>query len=150
MLLSEEIKLVMARSVLCWMASCSPDLEPNVSPKEIFTHYGDDQILIANIASPGTLRNLKKNPKVSLSFIDIFVQKGFQIKGVAAIIEKGDPRFEELAQPLIKLTGGLFPFGSIFKIEAKSSKQILAPRYILFPETTEADQIERAKTQYGL
>lgn len=150
MLFNEEIKAMLERSVLCWMATCSLDLEPNVSPKEIFTLYGDKDILVANIASPRTMRNLRENPNVSLSFIDILVQKGFQIKGVGEIVEKGDPEFEELAKPLKYLAGALFPFRSLFKITAKSSRPIVAPRYILFPETTEEEQIDRSKIQYGL
>lgn len=37
-------------SVLCWLATVSHTLVPNVSPKEIFTLWDDERLLIANIA----------------------------------------------------------------------------------------------------
>ncbi|MEM6264941.1 MAG: pyridoxamine 5'-phosphate oxidase family protein [Bacteroidota bacterium] len=49
------------RSVLCWLATASKEKIPNVSPKEIFTHFGGEKIIIANIASPQTVRNIHEN-----------------------------------------------------------------------------------------
>ena len=51
---------------------------------------------------------------------------------------------------LTKMTGGDFPFAIITEITFEKVKPIIAPRYILYPETTEQDQIERAKKVYGL
>ncbi|MEM1358269.1 MAG: pyridoxamine 5'-phosphate oxidase family protein [Bacteroidota bacterium] len=138
------------QSVLCWLATVSAAGQPNVSPKEIFCTYREDYLLIANIASPGSLRNIQDNPAVCVSFIDILVQKGAQIKGTATIVYQNDPAYDALAQGLHQLTGGMFPFASLFKIRIESIKPIVAPRYRLFPETTEAEQIASAKKTYGV
>jgi predicted pyridoxine 5'-phosphate oxidase superfamily flavin-nucleotide-binding protein len=87
---------------------------------------------------------------VCLSFIDILIQKGFQIKGEASIIDKKNNDFSEMENILLKMTGGKFPFQTIFKIKIDTVKQIIAPKYILFPETTEQQQIESAKRAYLL
>lgn len=151
MLLTNDIKKYINQSVLCWLATVSSELQPNVSPKEIFTAYGEDSILIANIASPQSVRNIQQNPKVCISFIDILVQKGYQLKGTANIIGKKHPEFEVLEAILLEMTGGKFPFTTITKITIESTKPILAPRYLLFPEsTTETSQIESARKSYGL
>lgn len=84
------------------------------------------------------------------SFIDILVQKGYQIKGKAKIIEKDDSEFLEREKILIEMTNGKFPFSSIIKININSAKQIIAPKYILYPETTENEQIINAKKTYGI
>lgn len=144
----EEIKKYLDQSVLCWLATASLEQMPNVSPKEIFRLYQDQYILIANIASPQTVRNINQNPNVCLSFINIFVQKGYQLKGTASIVQKSDPEFQTLEPLLLALTGGLFPFTSITKIKIESSKKILAPRYLLYPETREIDQIKSAQETY--
>lgn len=138
------------QSVLCWLATVSAAGQPNVSPKEIFCRYGEEYLLIANIASPGSLRNIQENPAVCVSFIDILVQKGAQVKGTATIVFQDDPAFEDLAQGLKQLTGGKFPFTSLFKIRIESIKPIISPRYRLLPETTEAAQVASAKKTYGL
>jgi len=138
------------QSVLCWLATASATGQPNVSPKEIFCTYGEDHLLIANIASPGSERNIRENPAVCVSFIDILVQKGGQVKGVAEVVMETEEDFAELAPGLMRLTGGKFPFRSIFKIRIESVKPIIAPRYRLFPETTETEQIASARLTYGL
>ena len=148
--LTSEIKEYINRSVLCWLATVSAENIPNVSPKEIFNYYGTNKIIVANIASPQTVRNIKQNPNISISFIDILVQKGFQVKGKAKIIGKVDSEFLEMEKILNEMTGGNFPFLTITEIKIEQIKPIIAPKYILYPETTESEQIESAKKIYRI
>ncbi|MDC6403923.1 MULTISPECIES: pyridoxamine 5'-phosphate oxidase family protein [Maribacter] len=150
MKLSEELKACMAKSVLCWMATASKDNLPNVSPKEIFAAYQEDSIIVANIASPQSVKNIKQNPKVCISFLDILVQKGFQVKGKAEILTKTHTNFPEMEGILTKMTQGKFPFWTITRITVEQVKPIIAPRYLLYPETTEQEQIASARKSYGL
>lgn len=148
--LTTENKEYINRSVLCWLATVSIENIPNVSPKEIFNYYGKDKIIVANIASPQTVGNIKQNGKVCISFIDILVQKGFQIKGKAKIIGKTDTDFSEMEKILTDMTGGIIPFSTITEITVEKVKPIIAPKYFLFPETTEKEQIESSKKMYGI
>ena len=150
MMLSKEVITSINKSVLCWLATVSDDGVPNVSPKEIFNYYGENIIIIANIASPQTVKNIKKNENVCLSFIDILVQKGFQLKGKASIVTKSDSEFPEMEEVLTKMTGGDFPFSTITAIAIEQIKPIIAPKYVLYPETIEDEQIESAKKTYRL
>lgn len=149
MKLTNEIKEYVDRSVLCWLATVSIENVPNVSPKEIFNHYGTDKIIVANIASPQTVRNLKLNENVCVSFIDVLVQKGFQIKGKARIVERSDSEFLEMEKVLTKMTSGNFPFATITEITLEEVKPIISPKYVLYPKTTETEQIKSAKKTYG-
>lgn len=150
MTLTPKIKTSITKSVLCWLATTDQDGQPNVSPKEIFTFFGDDQLIIANIASPQTVKNIRQQPMVAVSFIDILVQKGYQLKGKAQIVGKGDTDFAELAAPLEVMTDGKFPFATLTLIKIEQVKPIIAPRYLLYPETTEEQQIRAAREQYGV
>lgn len=123
MKLTTEIKEYMDRSILCWLATVSSENIPNVSPKEIFNYYGTDKIIVANMASPQTVLNIKQNTNVCISFIDILVQKGFQIKGKAKIIVKADSEFPEIEKILTKMTGGDFPFSTITEIKIEHIKK---------------------------
>jgi len=147
--LNKEIKDYINKSVLCWLATVSTENIPNVSPKEIFNYYKTDRIIVANIASPQTVRNIEQNENVCISFIDILVQKGFQVKGKARIIEKTDSEFLQMEKILTEMTGGIIPFATITEITIGQVKPIIAPKYVLFPETTEKEQIESAKKLYG-
>lgn len=148
--LNKVIKESINRSVLCWLATVSKENTPNVSPKEIFTYYKMDKIIVANIASPQTVRNIRKNENVCVSFIDILVQKGFKVKGKAKIIKKTDSEFMEMERILTEMTGDMFPFATITEITVEKIKPIIAPKYILYPETTEKEQIESAKKLYKI
>jgi len=147
--LTTEIKQYIDKSILCWLATVSSDNIPNVSPKEIFNYFGTDKIIIANIASPQTVKNIRHNENVCLSFIDILVQKGLQVKGKAKIVGKGDTDYAEMEKILIKMTSGNFPFSTITVITIAQVKPIVAPSYIFYPDTTEEQQIESAKKAYG-
>lgn len=140
----------MSKSVLCWLATASKGNLPNVSPKEIFAQYGEDGIIVANIASPQTVKNIQQNPQVCISFLDILVQKGFQVIGKAEIIQKSHPDFQSMEGILTKMTEGKFPFSTITRITVERVKPIIAPRYLLYPDTTEEEQIASAKKAYGL
>lgn len=148
--LTTEHRASIDKSVLCWLATTSVESIPNVSPKEIFNYYGANQIIVANIASPQTVRNIKQNNNVCVSFIDIWVQKGFQVKGKARIVEKMDVEFPTMEKILIEMTGGMFPFATITAITVEQVKPIVAPKYILYKETTEEEQIESAKKAYRI
>lgn len=148
--LTKEIRASIDKSVLCWLATISTENIPNVSPKEIFTYYQKDKIIIANIASPQTVKNIKAHKNVCVSFIDILVQKGYQIKGRAEIINSKAPEFLEIKKVLTKMTAGRYPFKTVTKINIENLKPIIAPRYLLYPETTENEQIKSAKKAYGI
>ena len=85
-----------------------------------------------------------------VSFIAILVQKGFQIKGKAEIVGKTNSEFAAMEKALTEMTAGKFPFRTITKIKIGQTKPIIAPKYILYPETTEKEQIESAKKAYGV
>lgn len=149
--ISADIKQAINKSVLCWLATSSLDNIPNVSPKEIFCLTDDQLFLIANIASPSSIKNIEVNPNICVSVLDILVQKGYKLKGTAEIIKKGNPNFSKLKKPLFDMAGEKFPFNSLIKITLETAKEILAPSYQFYPnETTEQGQIENAKKAYNL
>lgn len=137
-------------SVLCWLATSDESGAPNVSPKEVFAAHGDNVLAIANIASPQSAKNVRGNAKVCVAFVDILVQKGFQVFGEAVIVRKTDSEFEALAAPLMQITQGKFPFATLFKISVSRVKPIISPRYVLYPETTESAQIASALETYRI
>jgi hypothetical protein len=83
LMLSPEVLEYATRSVLCWLATADEAGQPNVSPKEIFAVFDSTHVVIANIASPTSVRNVLVNPRVCVSFVDVFVQKGFKVIGTA-------------------------------------------------------------------
>jgi len=149
--LTDAVRQAAQRSVLCWLATVDATGQPNVSPKEVWAIADDWHVVVANIASPVTVRNIALQPQVCLSFVDVLVQKGFKLQGRARELHQGDADYAHWATPLLDMVGERIPVRSVLLIAVDAVQPIVAPSYWLFPETTtEASQIEVAQRTYGL
>jgi len=149
-MITTEVKKYIDKSVLCWLGTSNKENEPNVSPKEMFTYQDDNTLLIANIASPNSIKNIKENPNVCVSFVDVFVQKGYKIKGAATLINKNTENFNSKVKPLTDLFSDTFPILSVIEIKVTQVETIQAPSYFLYKDTTEESQIESAMKTYNV
>jgi hypothetical protein len=125
--------------------------QPNVSPKEVWAIADDEHVVIAHIASPISARNIAQHPQVCLSFVDVFVQKGFKLLGRAREVRAGNTEFATWAKPLLAMVGQRFTIQSVLVVHVTSVSAIVAPSYRFYPnETTEASQVESAMRVYGM
>lgn len=137
--------------VLCWLATVDEQGQPNVSPKEVFAVLDEQHLVIAHIASPQSVRNIQHNPKVCISMIDVFVQKGWKLQGHAQYVGASDAAFQTYAQPLKALAGEKFKIQGVMLVSVEKAQRILALSYRFYPDsTTEASQIASAMMAYGV
>lgn len=150
-MLTPQIRESASRSVLCWLATSDESGQPNVSPKEIFAVVDSMHIAIANIASPTSVRNVKSNARGCVSFIDVFVQKGYKVIGIARNVSQQDVEFSRWVAPLQAMAGPRFPMHSAILVQAVEVESIVAPSYRLYAdETTEHSQVASAMRAYGV
>jgi predicted pyridoxine 5'-phosphate oxidase superfamily flavin-nucleotide-binding protein len=146
-----EIFVTDLNYVLGWLATADDRGNPNVSPKEIWKFDGVDRLLIANIASPTSARNILSNPSVCFSFVDVFIQKGLKLEGLASVVLPDSQVFTRLARPLVDMCNARFEIRSLFNVEVTDATPILAPSYLFHSlETREVDQRKRALSTYGV
>ena len=88
-LLTTDMKRVVEEQRLGFVATVCPDGTPNLSPKGTTAVWDDDHLVFANIRSPGTLANLRRNANVEVNVVDPFLRKGYRFKGVASVLESG-------------------------------------------------------------
>ena len=149
--LSPDVLDAAHRSVLCWLATVDADGRPNVSPKEIYAAIDAEHLVIANIASPTSVRNVGINPLVCVSFIDVFVQKGFKVLGTAWYVRRHDVDFARWSALLEAMAGPRFRIHGVMVVRATAIEPILAPSYRLHAaQTTEASQVASAMRAYGV
>ena len=122
-ILTEEMKRVVAQQQLCYAASVTPNGKPNLSPKGSITVLSDDELGFADLASPGTIENLRHNPAIELNVIDPFTRRGFRFKGRAEIV-KNDP---EAHRRIAQILGPDYPF----KIRVETAAEVFSPVYTL-------------------
>ena len=86
-ILTDEMKRVVTEIQLCYAATVTPDGKPNLSPKGSITVLSDDELGFADLASPGTIENLRHNPAIELNVVDPFTRRGFRFKGAAKVVK---------------------------------------------------------------
>lgn len=131
--LTDEMRATIDAGVLAWLATVDLDGQPNVSPKEVFAAHGDD-LVIAHIASPRSVRNIRTNPRVAVAVIDVFDQAGWKFVGRATVLEPGDAGYEDVVAPLLAITAGQFPIKAVIWVEPTHADRIVAPSSWLFPD----------------
>lgn len=150
-MLTHKVRKTMETSVLCWLATADSRGRPNVSPKEVFCAFDDRHLVIANIASPLSAKNIDENPHVCVSLVDILVQKGHKLVGSAINVRRRATGYERWLAPLRPVVADRFPVRSVFVVRVERVAEIVAPSYLLFPESTsESLQIEAAEAAYGV
>ena len=150
MAFDQETRDLIEQSVLCWLATANEVGEPSVSPKELWGVSGPDCLVIAEIASPNSLANIKKQPRVCVSFIEIFKQKGRKLYGEAAILSPDNPDFHRLGADVIARAGERFVVRHLIHLRVDRVATIVAPSYRLFSDTDEAKMAEEAHATYGV
>lgn len=133
-----------------WLATADGSGTPNVSPKELFLVRPPDRVLIADIASPATVRNIRTNPAVCVAAVDVFDQRGVQLHGTARVVDGDDPSFDDLADPLRALAGPDFTVRHVIDITVRRKRPIVAPSYWARPGQPFEDRRAAAFAAYGV
>lgn len=149
-MINDAVREDIRNSVLCWLATVDDDGQPNVSPKEMFTDHGEDAILIADIASPVSVRNIARQPLVCVSFVDVFRQRGFKVAGRARLISPEHPDFAIYGARLQDMAGADFKVRQAIHVTVTKISRIWAPSYALFPDRTPEEQQARGYATYGV
>ncbi|SLN64442.1 Pyridoxamine 5'-phosphate oxidase [Roseivivax jejudonensis] len=136
-------------AVLCWLATVDAAGQPSVSPKEIW-HRDGDSFCIADIASAGSIRAIRVNPRVCVSLIDVFRERGHKLMGAAEIVESGAPEFAARAAPLRDLAGPDFPIRNVIVLRIERAVPIIAPSWRIFPERDADEHVRRSLETYGV
>lgn len=98
--ITEELRHFLEKREFIYVATCSPDGQPHVAPKFLI-RVDRDFIYLADFVMGKMWENLKGNPKVSLSAMNLDELMGYQIRGLARIIDKG-AEFDEAVNHLHK------------------------------------------------
>ena len=123
-ILTEDMKRVVREQRLGYVATVCADGTPNLSPKGTTAVWGDEHLIFADIRSPATVANLRRNPAVEVNVVDPIVRKGYRFKGTAEILSEGT-LFQELfdfyqRNPRIR---------SIVLIKVQEALPLISPAY---------------------
>jgi nitroimidazol reductase NimA-like FMN-containing flavoprotein (pyridoxamine 5'-phosphate oxidase superfamily) len=93
--LTNDMKRVVDEQRLGFVATVDADGTPNLSPKGTIAVLDDDHLVFADLASPHTVENLRRDPSVEINVVDVVTRTGYRFKGRAEVVGEGE-RFERL------------------------------------------------------
>jgi predicted pyridoxine 5'-phosphate oxidase superfamily flavin-nucleotide-binding protein len=129
-LLTADVKRVVEEQRLSFVATVCSDGTPNLSPKGTTAVWDDSHLVFANIRSPGTVANLRRNPSVELNVVDPFARKGYRFKGVASVLESGE-LYERVIAFYKERGSTVSVMREIIMVRIHSASQVDSPAYDL-------------------
>ena len=136
-IITDDMRRIVQATRRCFAANVDEDGTPNLSPKSPLLVYDDDHLVFANIASPNTVCNLRRNPAIEINAIDIFAWRGHRFKGTADMMPPGTPEYDFVAEPFWAEKGNQFPVHEIVKVVVTWAAPVLSPVYTFIKGLTE-------------
>jgi predicted pyridoxine 5'-phosphate oxidase superfamily flavin-nucleotide-binding protein len=132
-ILTEDMKRVVNEQRLGFVATVCPDGTPNLSPKGTTAVWDDEHIVFADIRSPATVSNLRRNPSTEINVVDPMVRKGYRFKGVASVLTEGAlfERILDFYRAERNLDEGLIKIRSIVLVKIEEALPVISPAYDL-------------------
>jgi len=96
-MITPDMRQIIEENTIGLVATVTAEGFPRVSPKGTMRVLDDGRLGFAEIRSPGTLRNLRSNPAVEVTFIDVFRRRACRLQGAATYHPRGTAEFTELA-----------------------------------------------------
>jgi predicted pyridoxine 5'-phosphate oxidase superfamily flavin-nucleotide-binding protein len=148
--INADAEAIIKRAILSFVATVNDDGTPNLSPKASLT-VRNGVLYFADIASPATIRNLKRKPAVEINVIDIFERRGYRFKGHASILPPGDDEYSMIADWVRSTNGPEYPVDHVVRIETLSISPLLSPAHVFAEPARTQDEIRNTYYQkYGV
>ena len=133
-MLTDDMKEIVNGTQLSFVATTCEDGSPNLSPKGSVRVYDEieDHLVFADIASPGTIENLRRDPRTEVNCVDFLRRRGYRFKGTAQIIEPGDdPAYREIAGWLHQQFGPDVPARHAVLVHVEQARPVDSPAYTI-------------------
>jgi predicted pyridoxine 5'-phosphate oxidase superfamily flavin-nucleotide-binding protein len=123
------MKRMVTEQRLGFVATVCPDGTPNLSPKGTTAVWDDDHLVFADIRSPGTVANLRRNPALEINVVDQLSRRGYRFKGTAEVLTTG-PVFEQVLAAR-RARGAGSPLRSVVLVRVERALPVTSPAYDL-------------------
>lgn len=125
--ISEEMKTLVLRQRLGFLASVCSDGTPNLSPKGQTYVLDADHIVIGEIRSPRSAANLRERPIAEINVVDPVSRKGFRFKGPCTVHDEG-LQYERL-RDFLRQQGAKTEVRSVIVMTVERAEELISPVY---------------------
>jgi hypothetical protein len=145
-----DMEAIIRQAILSFVATVNEDGTPNLSPKASLTVV-NGTLYFADIASPQTIRNLRRNPAVEINVVDIFQRRGYRFTGRAMVLSPGDEDYSMIADRVRATNGPEYPVDHVVRIETASITPLLSPAHVFADPPRTQDEIRDSYyAKYGV
>lgn len=148
-MLNQDMKAIIKQANLSFVATINQDGSPNLSPKSTLRPYDDDSLIFADLASPGTIKNLSRNPSTEVNCIDVFSRRGYRFTGKSTVHSPKDIIYDKFNNIILAELGQSTTVHHVVLIKLTSVNPILSPAYNN-PSVTEEKLRESYFRKYGV
>ncbi|MGI9325860.1 MAG: pyridoxamine 5'-phosphate oxidase family protein [Pseudomonadales bacterium] len=125
--ISEEMRTLVSRQRLGFMATVCADGSPNLSPKGQTFVLDADHIVVGEVRSPRSVTNLRERPMAEINVVDPVSRKGFRFKGPCVVHDEGS-EYERL-KDFIRQQGAKIEPRSVVVMTVERAAQLISPAY---------------------
>lgn len=148
--INADMEAIIKQALLSFVATVNDDGTPNLSPKASLT-VRNGALYFADIASPRTIANLKRNPAVEINVVDIFQRRGYRFTGRASILPPDDDESLAIANWVHATNGPEYPVDHVVKIDTTSIAPLLSPAHVFADPPRSQDEISSTyHRKYGV
>jgi hypothetical protein len=138
--ITADMEAIIKQAMLSFVATVNEDGTPNLSPKASLTVV-DGVLYFADIASPQTIRNLRRDPAIEINVVDIFQRRGYRFAGRATILPPSGDEYSRVADWVRATNGPEYRVDHVVKIEAASIAPLLSPAHVFADPPRSQDEI---------
>jgi uncharacterized protein len=128
-LITNDVRLIVEQAKLAFVATTSADGSPNLSPKGSLRVYDDHRLIFMDIASPNTIANLHRDPRLEICVVDFFRRRGYRLKGNASLVAPDHEAYRSLNDWLLEVNGPGYPAHGAVLVTVNSVLPVLSPAY---------------------
>ena len=128
-ILTDDMKTVVTEQRLGFVATVNKDGSPNLSPKATMMVLDDDSIMFADIRSPGTVANLKRNPAAEVNFVDPMSRKGYRFRGKLRLVAPDEEEYDRLHAMLAEWVAGPEDIKAVVVLDIDAAPPLTSPAY---------------------
>lgn len=148
-MLTGDMKSIIKKANLGFVATKNADGTPNLSPKSTLRSWDSDHLIFANLASPQTIANLKKDSQIEINCIDFLSRRGYRFTGKASLHPPGSDVFDQFLGILKEELGTETKMHDAVLIKIISVRPVTSPAYDK-DGVTEEKLVKSYKKKYGV
>lgn len=127
--ITDDMRAVIESAHLCFAATVNADGSPNLSPKGTIRVWDDRRLFFLDIASPGTVANLRRDDRIVVNVVEQLSRRGYRFTG-RATLHQGGATYTDALRRVFAGEGATYPVQHVVLIAVERVEALYSPGYV--------------------